>query len=169
MTRRIPPLQLIVPFVGLAAVIATSIAAPKEAQMPSHAQGTFEVMMTPQDQPAAPDGAAPTYRFGLSKVFSGPLTGKALGTMLSMGTPKPGSSAAYVALDQFTGSLEGKSGGFVLVHRGTIAKSGATDLDVRIAPDSGTGELAGIAGSLNIEVRDGKHHYDLTYTLPAAP
>ncbi len=86
--------------------------------------------------------------------------------MLSIGSPKPGAAASYVALDQFSGTLAGKKGGFVLIHRGIMSKTGASDLDIRIATDSGTGDLAGIAGSLKIEMRDGKHYYDLSYTLP---
>ncbi len=36
-----------------------------------------------------------------------------------------------------------------------------------IVPDSGTGALAGITGTLSIAVEDGVHRYDLAYTLPA--
>ena len=134
--------------------------------MTQQATGTFEVTITPQEQSPGPEGGIPTARFGLQKTFVGGLEGKAVGTMISVGAPKPGTAASYVALDQVSGTLNGKRGGFVLVHRGTMAKSGASELDLRIAPDSGTGELAGIAGSLKIEVREGKHYYELTYTLP---
>ena len=130
--------------------------------MTERVTGTFEVSVQPQES-APGQGVA---RFLLKKQFSGPLSGKAVGTMLSVGMPKPGTSAAYVALDQFTGNLAGKGGGFVLVHRGIMTRSGATDLDVRIATDSGTGELEGISGSLKIDVRDGQHQYELEYQLP---
>ena len=134
--------------------------------MEHHAKGSFEVKIAPQEQSAAPEGGQPTARFSLDKTFSGALNGRAIGTMLSVGAPKPGSAASYVALDQFDGTLDDKRGGFVLVHRGMMSKSGEGDLDVRIATDSGTGELAGIAGTLKIDIRDGKHFYDLAYTLP---
>lgn len=134
--------------------------------MSYHALGTFAVTVTPQEPASAPEGGQPTARFGLDKVFSGALTGRAVGTMLSIGTPKPGAAAVYVALDQFEGTLDGRRGGFVLVHRGIMSRSGAIELDVRIATDSGTGDLSGISGSLTIEVRDGQHHYDLEYSLP---
>jgi hypothetical protein len=39
-------------------------------------------------------------------------------------------------------------------------------LTVSVVPDSGTGELAGIAGTMNIIIADGKHSYDFAYTLP---
>ena len=131
-----------------------------------HATGTFEVKMTPEAGDMGGGDTLPTARMGLAKTFSGDLTGSATGTMLSIGRPQAGQAAAYVALDQVAGTLAGKRGGFVLVHRGTMSKAGGADLTIEIAPDSGTGELAGIAGTLAIEVKAGVHHYDLAYTLP---
>ena len=43
----------------------------------------------------------------------------------------------------------------------------APDLTVTVVPDSGTEGLAGISGRLGIEIRDGKHFYELDYELPA--
>lgn len=134
--------------------------------MTQHATGTFEVKLTRQEQAPGPEGGLPTARFRLDKTFSGEVVGKAVGIMLSVGAPKPGTAGSYVALDQFVGTLDGRNGGFVLVHRGVMSKAGVADLDVRIATDSGTSELTGIAGTLAIEVRDGQHFYDLEYTLP---
>ena len=37
-----------------------------------------------------------------------------------------------------------------------------------VAPGSGTGDLAGISGRLDLDIRDGQHHYDLVYELPDA-
>jgi hypothetical protein len=136
--------------------------------MPHHATGTFEVSITPEAQDPGPAGGLPTSRMGLTKVFSGGLDGRALGTMIAAGTPKPGGSASYVAIDQFSGKLEDRSGGFVLVHRGTMTGDGKADLQIIIAPDSGTGGLVGITGTLAIRIEDGKHHYDLAYDLPTA-
>jgi len=146
----------------------SALAETKKAIM-HHATGTFIVTITPQASEPAGGDPAPTSRFGLLKTFSGALQGTAHGTMLAIGTPKAGSSAAYVALDQFTGSLDGRSGGFVLVHRGTMTKDGKADLQVIIAPDSGTGALTGVSGELTITVVGGEHHYDLAYQLPDGP
>lgn len=132
-----------------------------------HATGTFEVTITPKAQSDAPDGGLPTSRMGIAKTFSGGMMGTATGTMLAAGTPKPGAAAGYVAIDQFAGTIDGKAGGFLLLHRGTMTKAGASDLSVVIAPDSGTGALDGISGTLAIEITGGEHHYDLAYTLPA--
>jgi hypothetical protein len=46
---------------------------------------------------------------------------------------------------------------------------GKPELTILIVPDSGTGGLAGISGRLRIEIRGGKHFYELEYTLPEKP
>jgi hypothetical protein len=146
------------------------VAAPASAQEKAvqHATGTFEVTITPEAQVPAKSEGMPTSRMGLSKTFSGGLTGAAVGTMLAAGTPKPGEPAAYVAIDQFRGSVDGRAGGFLLLHRGTMTRGGDGELTVMVAPDTGTGALAGITGTLSIEVKDGKHLYDFAYSLPTA-
>ena len=151
--------------IGIAAAFLSAAAAPQVA--PSHhATGSFDVSMTFEAQQEAPGGGVATARMGMRKTFSGDMEGVAIGTMLSGGTPAPGHSAAYVAIDQFHGSVDGRTGGFMLVHRGTMAASGESELSVVIAPDSGTGALAGITGTLTIDVREDGHFYDLEYRLP---
>ena len=149
--------------------VLLALAAPAAAQETAmkHAIGTFEVTITPEAQAPAPEGGLPTARMGIAKTFSGGLVGTATGTMMSAGTPQPGHAAAYVALDQVSGTLDGRKGGFLLLHRATMSSAGA-EMSVTIAPDSGSGGLTGIAGSLTIEIKGGVHHYDLAYTLPAA-
>ena len=84
--------------------------------------------------------------------------------MLAAGDGKPGSSGVYVAIERVTGSLHGRKGSFVLYHTGIMNK-GLPTLTIAVAPDSGTGELTGLGGSLNIIVADGKHSYEFAYTL----
>ena len=81
--------------------------------------------------------------------------------MLAAFTGVPG-SAGYVAIEHFTGSVDGKSGSFVLQHSGVMNK-GDGQLTVVIVPDSGTGELAGISGTMQIDNDEGKHSYVLDY------
>jgi hypothetical protein len=64
--------------------------------------------------------------------------------------------------------LHGRSGSFVLQHSGTLAK-GVAQQSITVVPDSGTGQLVGIAGKMTITITDGKHSYDFEYTLPKAP
>lgn len=134
--------------------------------MTHHATGSFEVSMTPEAQDHGPAGGVPTSRLGLSKTVSGGLEGTATGTMIAAGAPKPGAAASYVAMDQFDGKIGDRSGGFVLVHRGTMTKAGGADLQVIVAPDSGTGGMEGISGTLTIRIEGGKHYYDFSYELP---
>ena len=75
------------------------------------------------------------------------------------------SAAGYVAMERVTGKLNGRTGTFILQHSGTM-KSGAFELSVTVVPDSGTGELKGISGKMNIIITEGKHFYEFDYTLP---
>jgi hypothetical protein len=83
--------------------------------------------------------------------------------MLSAGTSTPG-SAGYVALEQVTGELDGRPGTFVLQHNATMNR-GVPSLSIAVVPDSGTGQLAGLSGTMAITITDGKHFYDFEYTI----
>jgi len=129
--------------------------------MTSHATGPFDVKMIPQDDKAG-DGLS---RILLDKQYHGDLEGTAKGEMLTGGV-SANHSGAYVAMEKFTGTLHGRSGSFVLHHTG-IMTNGKPDLTILVAPDSGTGQLAGITGKMTINVAaDGKHSYDFDYALP---
>jgi hypothetical protein len=136
--------------------------APREerAVTRNRASGTFEVNLVPLD-PAAGGAVG---RMSIDKQFHGDLQGTSKGEMLAVMTGVEG-SAGYVAMEQVTGALAGRSGTFVLQHTG-IMNRGAPSLTITVVPDSGTGELAGLAGTLTIDVGGGKHSYELEYTLP---
>jgi hypothetical protein len=131
-----------------------------------HASGTFEVKLIPQPPEDKADGST-LGRMSIDKQFHGDLEGASKGQMLSAMTDVKG-SAGYVAIERVTGKLNGRSGSFVLQHSGSAIR-GATQLSVTVVPDSGTGQLVGLAGTMTITIADGKHSYDLEYTLPAAP
>lgn len=128
---------------------------------PSRAAGTFDVKLTPQgsDPPLA--------RMSIDKQFHGELEAASKGEMLSAGTDVKG-SAGYVAIEKVSGTLQGRSGSFVLQHSGTMAR-GAPQLSVTVVPDSGTGELKGLTGRMAIIIKDGKHFYEFEYTLGETP
>jgi len=137
-----------------------------EKMMATHAQGAFDVTMTPQ----TPDATANSSRVGrlsLAKHYHGALDATSAGQMLAVNTDSDG-SAGYVAMEEVTGMLHGHNGTFALQHNGTMTR-GAPHLTVTIVPDSGTGQLVGLAGDMVIAIVDGQHTYDLTYTLPASP
>jgi hypothetical protein len=71
-----------------------------------------------------------------------------------------------VAIEKVTGTLNGHSGTFVLQHNTTMTR-GTPQMNIIVVPDSGTGELTGLAGKMNIVIApDGKHSYEFDYTLP---
>jgi uncharacterized protein DUF3224 len=133
----------------------------EEKTVTKHASGTFEVKMSPQ----APDdnvGDPTVGRMALDKQFHGDLEGTSKGQMLAVSSEVPG-SAGYVAMERVNGTLHGHKGAFALQHTGTMTR-GAPELSITVAPDSGTGELAGLAGKMTINIADGKHSYEFEYT-----
>lgn len=127
------------------------------------ATGTFEVKINPQSEDK---GEGSTMgRMSLDKQYHGDLEGTAKGEMLYASSTGVQGSGSYVAVERVTGKLNGKTGSFALAHKGTMA-GGKQQMDIAIVPDSGAGELAGISGTLKIIIADGKHSYELEYTLP---
>jgi hypothetical protein len=129
--------------------------------LPAH--GTFEVNIIPQPSEEKQEGLTPLGRMLIEKQFHGDLVATSRGQMLTGMTEVKG-SGVYVAVERVTGSLHGRTGSFILHHLGLVVR-GVPQLSVSVVPDSGTGELAGIAGTMNIIIADGKHSYDFTYTL----
>ena len=84
--------------------------------------------------------------------------------MLSGGDPGSG-NAGYVAIERITGKLGAKSGSFAVMQQGTMIKGSAPQMTVTIVPGSGTGDLSGIYGSMNIMVPGGKHEYEIFYAF----
>jgi hypothetical protein len=118
------------------------------------AAGTFEVKLTPQ-----PSGAVG--RMSIDKQYHGELEASSQGEMLTAMTAVKG-SAGYVAIEKVNGTLAGRAGSFTLMHTGTMTR-GEPKLSVTVVPDSGTQDLAGLTGNLNIIIADGKHSYEFDY------
>jgi hypothetical protein len=132
----------------------------------SRATGPFVVKMAPMA--ADEGGEAAIGRMSLDKQYHGDLEATAKGQMIAFMTDVKG-SAGYVAMEKVNGTLHGKSGTFVLQHHATMDR-GKPNLSVTVVPDSGTGELAGLAGTLDIIIADGgKHSYSFLYTISASP
>jgi hypothetical protein len=130
-------------------------------RMSQIAEGAFDVKMVPQS--ADPAGGESIGRMLLDKRFHGVLDATSKGQMLAMRTAVEG-SAGYVAMEVVTGKLDGRQGSFVLQHSGTMNR-GAPTLTLTVVPDSGTGELAGLSGSMAIDIAEGKHGYRFEYSL----
>ena len=156
---------------GVAAALCLTIApgahhspeatADKESQKMIRAAGTFDVTLTPQ--PLADPSDPLLGRFSIEKQFQGDLAGASRAEMLSARTSIE-NSAGYVAIEKVTGTLGGKKGSFVLQHSGTMNR-GTQNLEVTVVPDSGTGELVGITGTMSIRIEGSKHYYELLYSI----
>ena len=128
-------------------------------------QGVFDVAIAPQAPDNPPARAAALTRLSLDKRYDGPLEAIGHGEMLADGGGGR-KDGAYVAMERVTGSLEGRKGSFALVHRALLRDGKPEGWTVVVVPGSGTDALAGIEGSMRIRIEDGKHHYDMDYTLP---
>lgn len=127
-------------------------------------KGTFEVRRHAEPPCDFGDGVQAGH-FRIDKRFHGPLDATGVVHMLAVGTPVEG-SAAYVALERIEGTLEGRAGGFLMQHSGTLDR-GAPSLSLTVVPDSASGGLEGLSGRMAIDIVDGAHHYTLDYSLDA--
>ena len=128
----------------------------------TRAAGPFDVKITPQDDNSDDPLLS---RMILDKTYLGDLEATAAGQMLAAGTAVKG-SAAYVAIEKVSGTLNGRAGTFVLQHVGIMDRN-APQLTITVVPDSGTGDLQGLSGKMTIIIApDGKHSYDFEYALP---
>ena len=153
-------LGLVASMVAQAHAPSSNATSPAKEQKVAHATGTFEVKLTPQISDP------PIGKMSIEKQWHGGLEGTSKGEMLAAGSGAKGSSGGYVALEQFTGTLHGRKGSFVLQHSATMTR-GAPQLSITVVPDSGTDQLVGLSGKLDIMIApDGKHSYDFEYTLP---
>jgi Protein of unknown function (DUF3224) len=134
--------------------------------MTQHATGPFDVKLTPLD-PAFKAEDNTLGRMSIDKQYHGDLEATSKGEMLTAGTFVKG-SAGYVAIERVSGALGGRSGTFILQHNATMTR-GTPQLNIIVVPDSGTGQLSGLTGTMNIIIANGKHSYDFTYSLPEAP
>jgi hypothetical protein len=108
-------------------------------------------------QPAydAPAEGPPLARITVRKHFTGPLEGESVAELLVC------AEAGYVANERVSGRLDGRTGTFVLQHGGTDAGDGAPFQFGNVVPGSGTGELAGLGGTVHMD----HEGYTLDYEL----
>jgi|SRR5690606_19559066 len=138
---------------------------PPVLQAQSHvATGTFDVTLTPRAADSA--GSERVGRMSMAKRFHGGIEGVGTGEMLTAMSPVEG-SAGYVAMEEISGTLDGRRGSFVLQHSGTMNR-GAPTLVISVVPDSGTDELAGLTGTMTVTVTEGEHRYEFRYELQPA-
>jgi hypothetical protein len=133
----------------------------KDSHVSRRATGPFDVKLAPLEPYVKDDPSLG--RFSLDKQYHGDLEATSRGEMLSAGKPP---TAGAVAMEKVTGKLHGRSGTFVLQHSGTMEQGAATSWSIVVVPGSGTGELTGLSGKMEIIIENGKHSYVFDYTLP---
>ncbi|SHJ55597.1 Protein of unknown function [Tessaracoccus bendigoensis DSM 12906] len=108
-------------------------------------RATFEIEITPTEAVLPATG-----RFDFAKVWTGDIRGVSRGVMLSAGDPASG-TAGYVALEVFEGTIGERSGTVAFQQLGTM-DHGNQGLRYLVVPGSGTGDLVGAIGVLNLKV-----------------
>ena len=133
--------------------------------MNKHAAGPFDVKVDPWPVALEDDGeGAARGRMSIDKRYHGDLEAISKGEMLTAMTTTPG-SAGYVAIEKVSGTLHGRKGTFALQHNATMTR-GEPYLNIIVVPDSGTGALAGLTGTMKIIIAEGgKHFYEFDYEL----
>jgi hypothetical protein len=130
--------------------------------MTTRATGKFDVRLAPEPIIHGSETCSVS-RMSIDKDFHGDLEAQSLGEMLAAHGHVEG-SAAYVAMEEVTGTLGGREGSFVLQHR-AIMNRGAPEQSVTVVPDSGTGDLVGLTGLMTIIIDAGAHSYEFDYDL----
>jgi hypothetical protein len=152
---------------GAVMSLALSVAAPKEMRV-VHAKGSFDIKMTPTEATDF-EKANDITRLTSDKTWHGDFEGVSHREMITGSTASTG-SMAYVAIERMTGKLNGRKGSFTFSHRAAMTKgdaASAAELSVMVVPNSGTGELTGLTGSLVIDIdAQGKHTWTFDYSLP---
>jgi Protein of unknown function (DUF3224) len=144
-----------------AAILGLALGTGAGVDAHQHATGSFEVKMTPV---AGGDNGVASGHLSGAKTFAGDLIGTGQGDMWTATTAVEG-SAGYVAIEKIEGTLKGRKGTFTVLHQGTMRRNGDYQMRIVIVPESGTGELTGISGTMTIRIEKGSHFYDVDYTL----
>ncbi|WP_175952483.1 DUF3224 domain-containing protein [Burkholderia sp. BCC0405] len=134
--------------------------------MTSLANGPFQVKLNPESLSTVAERSG-LGRMSLDKQYHGDLEAVSQGEMLAFRSSVQG-SAGYVAMETVQGVLGGRHGSFVLQHSSTMTR-GQPQQSITVVPDSGTGELLGLSGSMTIAIDNGQHSYRFDYTLPDSP
>ena len=147
----------------VAAVMVGCLALVQAEQKMMRATGTFEVKLVPVGNDGTPEGPN-LGRMSMDKTFQGDFEGVGKGEMITAMSVAVKESAAYSAVERLTGTLHGKKGSFALQHTGVMDR-GKPSLHITVVPDSGTGELAGLTGKMDIIIEGKAHKYVFEYSI----
>lgn len=122
---------------------------------------TFEITAWDQAVYDSPADGPPLSNATITKSYTGTLTGTGTVHMLACQSGEDGKNGAgYLAQERVVGTLDGRTGTFVL-HHGAIGGPGMEDeMYGFVVPGSATGELEGLTGTCRM--RHGEITLELT-------
>jgi hypothetical protein len=72
----------------------------------------------------------------------------------------------FLGFEQVVGSLDGRTGSFVLKHEGAFAQDGTVTYTITVVAGTGTGDLTGLRGEGTVVAKpDGEAPYTLSYEI----
>ncbi|MGI5349529.1 DUF3224 domain-containing protein [Streptomyces sp. CA-250714] len=71
---------------------------------------------------------------------------------------------SFCGMELLTGSVDGREGTFVIHQNGTFDEEGVIRCSFDVVPGSGTGDLAGLAGTGGFEVHEGEKDVKVSFT-----
>jgi hypothetical protein len=101
-----------------------------------------------EEEPIVDDGHLRVHRTRFQKQWAGEIEGRSEGEMLMVHVAER--PAAYCGFEVVTATLAGRAGTFIFHHNAGAGLEGG--LRLTVVPGSGTGQLAGLAGSARIEI-----------------
>ncbi|WP_419949529.1 DUF3224 domain-containing protein [Candidatus Palauibacter sp.] len=134
----------------------------------TRAVASFDVTGWEPSEPETTEGGFTRSEASVRKRFDGDLVAEsdARVVMLQVDVDDLSAGASYVASEVVTGALAGRRGTFAMFHWG-LSGGGGRKTGGNIVPGSGTDELEGLEGSVEISVDgDGGHTLTIDYELP---
>ncbi|HEY7031549.1 MAG TPA: DUF3224 domain-containing protein [Thermomicrobiales bacterium] len=111
--------------------------------MTSHGTGTFEGKSWEEQPISELDGGPKLNRALVTNAYQGAIEGE--GTLEYLLMYRQDGTCVYVGAERIVGTVDGRSGSFVLQHSGVFAKETATT-ELSVVAGCGTGDLAGLRG-----------------------
>lgn len=132
--------------------------------MSTHVTGTFQ-MKSWEEKPVDQIEDAPKLtRTSVTYAYSGAIAGEGKAEGLIIYSDE--TNATFIGMERVSGSVDGRSGSFVLQHDGAYEGTVAT-WNVTVVPGSGTGELAGLSGTGSLVANHGdeSHSYEFDFEI----
>jgi hypothetical protein len=109
--------------------------------------------------------ALPTGHLRMRRAYAGEVEGRSV-TQFTSAFDQSTGVGTYVAMESFEGTVDGRAGTFNFVHAASTTGDDRRNEYGLIVPGSGTGDLAGIGGTVRLRIdKDGTHHMDFDHNL----